>query len=169
MPNGDDTRETYTAFLRTVEGIVNHRLNRIESETESQHAEHLTKSVFEALLAPDAVNAVVNAFTSFHESHGSSDWPNGKDEIVREALLAEIQFFNARYVRFRNENDDDGEDGEPDRGADDGEADRGADDSEVVKGSLEKILGPRLPKWIKDLLKLLNEILKLIRPILARS
>ena len=160
MPNGDDTRETYTAFLRTVEGIVNHRLNRIEPETEKQHAENLTKPVFEALSNDAAVDAVVNAFTSFHKDQDPNDWPNGKDAIVREALLAEIQFFNVRYARFRNENDDDGEDGE---------LDRGADDSEVVKGSLEKILGPRLPKWIKDLLKLLNEILKLIRPILTRS
>ena len=161
MPNSDDAKQAYTAFLHTVKGIVDHRLNRIGSRAEEQHARNLTEPVFKALLGKAAVDAVVDAFHSLSEAEHATDWPEGRAQVVHDALLEEIRFFNARYKKFHSEASK-GSDGAEGNGSG---ADDGADDAETVKGSLEDILGGWLPKWLKKLLKLLNEILSLIRPI----
>ena len=48
--------------------------------------------------------------------------------------------------------------------SDDRATSRAVDDTETGKGSIEDLLGKWLPDWLKKLLKLLNEILKLIKP-----
>ena len=154
MPDSHEFRRVYRQFLRTTKGVVENRLNRISGEPEKRHATDLTKRVFDALLEKAAIEVVAETFKSLSETSDPPDWPEGKSEVVLGALLAEMQFFNARYATFRTET-----------GGDHNKADDGADDSEEVKGSLEQILGSKLPKWIKDLLKVLNEILSLVRPI----
>ena len=154
MPEADVVREAYTEFLCTLRGIVDHRRVRIESAEERELAEQLTGPVFGALMGRAAVGAVVGAFRLNGRVEDGRDEARPNDEVVLNALLAEMQFFNARYGNFRGE-----------EGGRDGEADEGAGDGHVVKGSLEKILGATLPDWIKRLLEVLNEILSLIRPI----
>jgi hypothetical protein len=64
---------------------------------------------------------------------------------VAESLRDEIAFINSRHGEEGNsENDDAG------------------DDVETGKGSLEELLGAWLPDWLKRLLKVLNQILKLV-------
>jgi len=72
-----------------------------------------------------------------------SAWEN-LDTSVADLLIREIDFISAL-------NTDDGDSS-------------GSDDVSTGKESLEDILGEWLPKWLKHLLKLLNEILKLVRP-----
>lgn len=66
---------------------------------------------------------------------------------AQEALVLELEFFNRRYA------EDEGDDTDFTR------------DAQTVKESLEDLFGEGLKntKWIQELLKILNELLKLVR------
>jgi hypothetical protein len=66
---------------------------------------------------------------------------------IQTYLLRELQFFNAVYPSSSI-----------------GGTAQEVDDSETCKESLEEILGAWLPDWLKQLLKILDEILSLVRP-----
>lgn len=67
------------------------------------------------------------------------------DDRVKKALTAELDFFNSRYGQSPTKKD----------------AAAAACAAETVKSSLEEVLD--LPDWLEKLLKILNELLSLLR------
>ena len=65
-----------------------------------------------------------------------------KDKDVVTYLLHELNFFNAAHEAGRDAEDE-------------------ADDGDTIKTSIEKIF--EIPDWLKKRLKILNEILKILR------
>lgn len=120
----------YKIFLRIVKdnvyGKIEHDRNTYADNGEALEA--LAKSVFDSIATEQAVELVKTAIEN-------------EDERVRNALLAELKFFNMKYG---NSND--------------GTALSAAD---TVKSSIHCIL--TLPNWLKKLLKILNELISLLK------
>ena len=122
--------ESYRAFIQIVTSIVDRRINGIQNEALRDQAAEFANSVLPIIADDRAVNAIVDAF-------------NRQDEHIRNALAAELRFFNSKY-------------------GNDPESVSAAEDAEIVRSSLEELLGDFLPEWLKKMLKILNELLSLL-------
>ena len=134
--------ELYRGFLEVVRCIINRRIGELPQGCQGEAGE-FANSVLEVIESEEAIGLVVEAFSRQHPT-------------VREAFEAELRFFNARYPIVHEEQyvaiqvvEDAG---------------RGFEDADTVKESLEKLIGIELPKRLKDIFDILNELLKLFRP-----
>ena len=127
------TKEIYEEFLQNVGEIVNGRIEDLSETTMYVPAREFANSVFKEVGDGAAVEAVVDAI-------------NVQESSVREALKAELKFFNAKHIDVEV-------------------TARAFEDAETVKGSLEDILGSAFPGWLKKMFKILNELLSLLKPL----
>lgn len=144
MPNQDEPAELYEAFICTTQNIVNQRVKAMNGTAKSR-AEKMAEKLFGQLRSSDALNAMRDALEGLENASHDYDWPNGKGEVVHALLLEEMRLFNAIHAGANR-------------------ACKGLEDADTVKGSIEDLLSPCLPQWLKKLLKLLNQLLHLLRP-----
>jgi hypothetical protein len=128
-----DLTNEFRKFLDNFEKVC--RI-RIESRNlRYQFLNGILKRIIEAL-DKEAQNAIREATEAWLD--------NDNNNLILEALTAELRFFNDLVDN---------------EGAGSGEA---PDAAATVKESFEEVLN-QLPEWIKKLLKILNEILSLVR------
>ena len=153
--NGNDqnslNRKQYLSFLCTVDGIVRERIGNL-AEPVREKATEFAQEVFCALNKKDAVNEVVNGLS-------------GQCDSVQKSFTAELGFFNARYNIHERDNSE-SRSGQVRIVAEWNEKFilRGLEDAGTVKDTLEQILDSKIKGWLKKLLKILNELLRLLKP-----
>lgn len=140
MSNGSPNFEQeYRSFLAIVSSLLTLQIETIENTNLRILAIEFKGNVISPLSIDLAVNSVVAAVRK-------------ESDLVQLALTDELRFYNAQYgylvelSRISNPN----------------ELNRASEKAEVVKGSIERVLN--LPPWIANLLKILNELLSLLRP-----
>ncbi len=147
MANGDQSsdtlKEAYKGFLEALETIVEQWAGNIPK------AKEFSESVFDGLKGEEACCLVVEALNEQHEA-------------VKSAFKVELEFFNAKYTddNLRGLLQSSGVALAKKREF----VERALEDGDTVKKSLEELVGSTLPGWLKKMLKLLNELLKLVRP-----
>ena len=140
----------YTEFICNVRSMVNKGTGfnaKNDLPGPEKTLQELADYVFPKLQDPLAIDAVCGAFHTLAGKRDPHDWPTGKAKAVHDALRKEIDYFNQKH------------------GNSDGKNAKAFDDAKTVKDSIEDVLGEWLPQWIKKLLKILNELLSLVRPI----
>lgn len=143
MTDQREPQHPYDRFLDTTEGIVQRGV-KAQREDVRERARQLASALFEQLRSDDALLAMKHAFAQLKSGR---DLPSGKGEAAHALLVAEIEFFAGVYAN-------------PDREG----GDRAFDDAGTVKDSIEDILRKWLPEWLEKPLKILNELLRLLRP-----
>jgi hypothetical protein len=142
MPDTDKYMDELKKFFQTLRTVVNDRLKSMEIHRGKEKLNQLSDEVFEHVLSE-------NTFKEFRLAIEG-------DRIYAEAaynlLFTELEYYNSRYSRESDNTE------MPINEA------GGIEDGKTVKDSIEEIF--KLPKWLKKLLKVLNELLSLLpRPV----
>ena len=142
MSANETDEHPYITFLVTVDNLVKEAIEQSCKGPEKELLESANKfagSVLTVLRGKDAESAVLSAFANLRGE-------------PREALCAELEYFNQKYgnqpLTIGREN-----------------LGRALEDAGTVKDSIEALLKKSLPGWVKKMMKILNELLSLIRPV----
>jgi hypothetical protein len=138
--------DAWNQFLNNLRRLGHYRLNLREEEQEEYKAlDDLLDRVIDSLLKDDAMTAVRQAVDTENRSTDG--------EQITTFLGNELQFFNSlvkSYDAAMNSTQ-----------LSESAADEALGAGKTIKESLEGLL-ESLPKWIKKILKVLNELLSLI-------
>jgi len=127
------TREVYEKFIKRTGEVLTSSVDARFSGTQNTQLQEQIRELMVALTSAQAITAVEYAWSQI-------DYASG-DQLLREIELVT----NAT----------------PSSPGDSGRKQAG-EDLETGKGSLEDLLGGWLPDWVKRLLKVLNQLLKLL-------
>lgn len=97
----------------------------------------LTNTVFNKVITDPCINEIVKSYENLPAN----------EQFIKECLSLEMEYFNNRVT------------------ADDSylSSKEGIENGQTVKDSLEDLFGD-IPNWIKKALKIINEILSLVKP-----
>ncbi|WP_025163914.1 hypothetical protein [Pseudomonas taeanensis] len=147
-----DPADVYINFIKHVEALVARGFTRLEGRhlQESGTLQESSRKVIDRLKSPSARVAIANAFAQL-------------DPEVEEALVGELQFIiaNIQIMEPDGEHDKHRKHHAIQEVNDEHDQDV-ASAAKTGKDSLESILGKFLPKWLKNRLKILNEILSIV-------
>ena len=139
--------DAWNQFLQNLRRLANYRLSLREEEQEEYKAlGGPLNGVIDSLLKDDAMVAVGHAVDTENRSTDG--------EQITTFLGNELQFFNSLVTSY--------DDAMNTRQLSEAAADEALGAGKTIKESLEGLL-ESLPKWIKRILKVLNELLSLIR------
>lgn len=139
-------------FLNTTHRVIDRavELSGLRLKAKKELVE-LISQTFNSLPGNEVEDAVQTSILSISDS----------DKNALYLLGLEMKYFNARYQDINNAevrgNGDEANDIEEVRG--------GLDNAGTIKDSFEKLV-KKLPGWIKKILKILNEILKIVKTVL---
>lgn len=136
--------DAWDQFLRNLHRLASYRLS-LRERAEDKRLSDLLDRVIESLLKEDAMSAVAHAVDTENRSTDGQQ--------ITTFLGDELRFFNDLVTSY------DTAMGKTELSESDADEALGA--GKTIKESLEDLL-ESLPKWIKKILKVLNELLSLI-------
>lgn len=142
MPTDAQWRDLWNDFFKSIADLLEAKANSLPQSNLKTFIERSPNAVINPLiLSPFDWQPVQDAINSFKDPHRT---------FIEQALFDELEALvqdNAQLIR---------------QGAQPPQLDKALKDAQTGKESLEDLL-PDLPKWIKKLLTILNEVLKLAR------
>ena len=137
--------DEWQGFLDNLRDLCHHRLQKPD-RAKYRSLQGIVDDVIDKLKHPDACKAVIHAIDTANR--------NPDNQVVNGLLEREIKFFNELIANSR------GYGGEISMTEE--EVNDGLGAGETIKDSFEDLLD-NLPEWVKKLLRILNELLSIIR------